>query len=761
MSPDEYARIREVFEQVFDLPLEAQQTRIEQLCQDDFILANNVRELLSFHDPVAAESEALAVEGRSLEVGGDDGTGRFRPPLQGNLVAHLRNKFSQFRLFWNSHSLWTRALSLVLLFCLFINLIGSITLSEVHRNVIRARGAELEQLTSLVATTMRLWTAMHVSRVELVARGREARRILFAIDESARLEETEVQELGDESDSDLSVVLHNGLGESVDFILWAANGQILVSSYEDPELAMKWSSLYSNDLVKVFNGNSVLHLPRSSDLHVTGTEVFPASEQMKLAWIIVPVFDKNGRVRVALGVSKSALTSQFTELNREFDFGKSGEVISFDQLGVALSQHRITDNKLKCFDIGSRLQAKRADELTRPVDAQAPVELRGNSIDSESQMPLLVPVSKAVNGGDGTELNPFVDFQGTECIAAYRWIADLDFGVLAKLDYEEAIRPCCLFHRLLVTSYFASGCCFCAMIVSAYVPPRAPKFRFSVGDIVGSYQLQEQIGCGGMGAVFKAKHLLLERFAAIKVLTSESHDQQSRKRFDREVRVLARLCSPHTVSIFDCGYTDAGEPYFAMELLSGITLDKLVEAEGPQPVKRVLRLIAQAAEAIAEAHFMGLVHRDIKPQNLMLTQERHGTDWLVVFDFGLAKAKTGDAGLYNTDQRVWVGTPLYMAPERIRSPYLAEPASDLFSLGAVAYFLLAGREPFLGENSSSVFEKVLAGDYPPIKELRGSDVPEAVERLVFKCMDVDPLRRPQSADQLANDARALAELLPE
>lgn len=267
---------------------------------------------------------------------------------------------------------------------------------------------------------------------------------------------------------------------------------------------------------------------------------------------------------------------------------------------------------------------------------------------------------------------------------------------------------------------------------------------------LGQYELIEKLGEGGMGVVFRAQHAMLRRPTAVKLLPPEKVGEQSLARFEKEVRQTARLTHPNTVTIFDYGRTPAGVFYYAMELLDGVTLQRIVEVDGPQPAGRVARVFEQAARALSEAHEAGLIHRDIKPANIMLVRQGGEPDVTKVLDFGLVKEvdRSGSTSLTQAD--TLMGTPQYLAPEAITKPDSVDGRSDIYALGAVAYFLLAGKHVFSGNGVVEVCSKHLYEEPPPLPD----DVPEALAALVLRCLSKAPSERPQSAKELAKEVRA-------
>jgi serine/threonine-protein kinase len=263
---------------------------------------------------------------------------------------------------------------------------------------------------------------------------------------------------------------------------------------------------------------------------------------------------------------------------------------------------------------------------------------------------------------------------------------------------------------------------------------------------LGQYTLEEKLGEGGMGVVYRARHAMLRRPTAVKLIKPEHLSEASRLRFEREVQLTAGLSHPNTVTIFDYGRTRDGVFYYAMELLEGIGLDQLVAMEGPQPPGRAAYVLRQVLEALSEAHAVGLVHRDVKPANVILCERGGLSDVAKVVDFGLVKDLEASGGI--THDTTLVGTPLYLAPEAIRSSAI-DARADLYSVGAVAYFLLTARNVFNGRTVVEVCGHHLHTPPVPPSERLGSSLPAALESWVLACLEKEPERRPASASEAA------------
>ncbi|UJR85713.1 serine/threonine-protein kinase [Sandaracinus amylolyticus] len=263
------------------------------------------------------------------------------------------------------------------------------------------------------------------------------------------------------------------------------------------------------------------------------------------------------------------------------------------------------------------------------------------------------------------------------------------------------------------------------------------------------YRLEEKLGEGGMGTVFRAFHPGLGRAVALKILRDRA-DESLRARFVREVRATAVLEHPSTVRVLDCGTTDDGHLYYTMELLEGATLAELVRREGPLSPEHATHLVLQAARALAEAHARGLVHRDVKPENLFVTSQGGEHDVVKVLDFGIAKSLAADGSL--TADGALVGTPRFMSLEQA----LGEPVdarADVYALGAVLYFAIAGAAPIEEPTIFAVVAAHAADTILPLSSRR-ADVPIALETLVMRCLAGDRAARFADAGELA---RALAE----
>jgi eukaryotic-like serine/threonine-protein kinase len=315
--------------------------------------------------------------------------------------------------------------------------------------------------------------------------------------------------------------------------------------------------------------------------------------------------------------------------------------------------------------------------------------------------------------------------------------------------------------------FWAFGFPYMLVVVMAYVGARVV---YTLGTEVkrarelGSYRLEQRLGQGGMGEVWKASHRLLARPAAIKLIRSSvpgnaaGISDDMRRRFEREAQVIAQLRSPHTVTLFDFGIADEGSFYYVMELLDGVDTDALIKRFGPIPAERVVHILRQICHSLSEADSRGLVHRDIKPANIFLCRYGEDYDFVKVLDFGLAKAvhdSSSDTESAITIQNVIQGTPAFIAPEQALGGEDVDGRADIYSTGCVAYWLLTGQLVFSAETTmKTLLAHAHSLPEPPSTKTKIA-VPPELDALVLSCLAKDREDRPRSARDLLHRLDAI------
>jgi eukaryotic-like serine/threonine-protein kinase len=258
---------------------------------------------------------------------------------------------------------------------------------------------------------------------------------------------------------------------------------------------------------------------------------------------------------------------------------------------------------------------------------------------------------------------------------------------------------------------------------------------------LGQYRLKRRIGAGGMAEVYLAEHQLLKRPCAVKLIrTHAATDPRALARFEREVRLTATLSHPNTVEIFDYGRAADGTYYYVMEYLPGLSLAELVERYGALPPARVVYLLRQVCGALREAHAAGLIHRDIKPSNIFAARRGGIDDVAKLLDFGLVRPSARTRLAHLSAEGEILGTPLFMSPEQATAGRELDERSDIYSLGAVAYYLLTGRPPFEGAGGIAVLIAHARDPVVPPSLVRNG-IPEDLERVVLRCLAKDPAER--------------------
>jgi serine/threonine protein kinase len=361
-------------------------------------------------------------------------------------------------------------------------------------------------------------------------------------------------------------------------------------------------------------------------------------------------------------------------------------------------------------------------------------------------------------------MTPYGDYRGSPSVGACKWLPEFDFGINVEVDVADAFKPLAvlrgaiwaLFGLLLLAALGILG----YMTVVARQKQQMEKAQKAIQQL-GQYTLEDKIGTGGMGSVYRARHAFLRRPTAVKLLNTESVTDDALARFEREVQLTSKLCHPNTIAVYDYGKNADGVFYYAMEYLEGINLDDLVNQTGPLPEGRAIAILKQVCGALAEAHEVGLIHRDIKPANIFLTRRAGLADFVKVLDFGLAKAvasQDGEAKL--TQANVTVGTPYYLSPEAVERPETVNTLSDVYAVGGVAYFLVTGQPPFTGKTVMEICMKhVRVAPDSPSKRL-GHPILPGLEGLILRCLAKKPEERPASARVLGEELDLLEPATP-
>jgi len=281
-------------------------------------------------------------------------------------------------------------------------------------------------------------------------------------------------------------------------------------------------------------------------------------------------------------------------------------------------------------------------------------------------------------------------------------------------------------------------------------PPAAAEPDPWIGRVVdGRYRVLERIGTGGMGAVYRVEHVSMGKIAAMKVLHGElAAEREAHKRFRREAEAVSRLAHPNTVQVFDFGQVGSAL-YLVMEFVRGEDLGKVLRRDQVMTFARAAPILIQVCGSLGEAHDLGIVHRDLKPENIMVTRTKDGSDFVKVLDFGLAKMREREELASVTARGSLVGTPYYMSPEQIRSEGVPDARSDVYSLGALMYRMLAGEPPFTAQTPVAVLTKHLTEDPQPPRARRPDlDIPGLCETIVLRALQKRPADRYQTIDEM-------------
>ena len=637
--------------------------------------------------------------------------------------------------------------AIVLVTALALILLGGWVYGGIKESLRDLRAATLHTMLEAQIKALRLWSDDRKADVDSWARDERVRHRVESLVALARRTGGDGRALWTsparaELDALLAPMLQDAVADA--FSVIEPSGRILATRVPQNAGRTVDAASFLPRLAEVFKGNARFIRPSSERDRVESAAA--AAPARPVVWFEAPVRGERGEVIAALGIAHPG-EGQFANILNVVRPGRTGEVYAFDEQGVMLSESRFVEDLRRVGLVprepasGAALQVQVRDpggDLS--AGYQPGLELAARPL---TQLAALAVASRAKPDAEerqGVILEPYRNYRGVAVIGAWKWLADMDMGLAIEVDAKEAYAP-------LGYLNFAFGLIL-AMLVAAVAAALWSTFivqrlRRQVGEarVVGQYRLERELGEGGMGKVYLARHALLKRPTALKMLKPHLASDEIVARFEREVQLASQLTHPNTIEIYDYGRTPDGVFYYVMEYLEGETLDKIVAAQGPMPVARVLHVLRQVCAALKEAHDRGLVHRDIKPHNIMLCRRGGEYDLVKILDFGLVKDVEGRQSRNISQFQKMLGTPLYMSPERIRNPADADARADIYSVGATGFYLLTARELFETTGEHDLVYHVIhtpprrPGDLVPA-------VPRRLDELIARCLAKDRGERP-------------------
>ncbi|WP_197452410.1 serine/threonine-protein kinase [Rosistilla carotiformis] len=539
-------------------------------------------------------------------------------------------------------------------------------------------------------------------------------------------------------------------GDEVQYALWNPQGVTLASSQADRgDIGKHMPPESMIELGRALNGTVQIQFPTATSAGTSDSD----SESSARMWISFPIDASGASPKAVLRVRDPNWLRYFQAFFEKQNVGTSADTFCIDRNANMLMRSRYQN---RWAELGIIDTSDGSNRFVRVVDPGGNLANGYHSERPRQMLPLTEAAARVTVGEDGSNIEGYRDIHGEWVVGAWRWIPELELGIISEMAFGDAYA----FSRKMRYG-------LAAMLLLPLGLTALPWFgiglfgprQFSTDSKmqqVGAYELLEKIGEGGMGYVYRARHSLLKRASAVKILRPDRLTMVDVGRFDREVKLAAQLTSPHTIRILDYGRTDDGLIYFAMEYLDGLTLSTVILRSGSLPTSRVLHFLIQLCKSIEEAHTAGLIHRDIKPENIIITRRGNEPDWLILFDFGLAKSVAPNSREFRTRETIWAGTPMFMSPERVRTPAAVDPRMDVYAIGAVGYFMLTGRPPFTTANPEMIFEQVLGVmPLPPSQAGATISVP-ALDAIVMRCLAKSPDDRPDNAAQLRARLEELA-----
>ena len=654
----------------------------------------------------------------------------------------LSQSFARTSLFL-SKQLWIWPLIAVVV----LGSVGFLTKSLVESTIRGNLSAGLQSFVTIEAAMLEKWFSVQRANAEQLASSQPIRKAVYPL-----LTGVTDQELVDSVDSPPHIELRQHLGPAMsshhyDGYFVADSSRRIVASSHRSLLGQPAPPEYDEFLGRCLDGDTTVSLPFASVVMVPD-----ANGRLRMGqpvmYACAPIRDSESFQVIGVLALQIRPEQEFTGILELGQVGASGETFAFNQDGVMVSNSRFDEELILLGvlpdqeGVRSILNVHLRDPGGNLMEGFRPAQRRSN-------LPLTKMAEAAIAGTSGIDVDGYRNYRGVPVVGAWKWMPEYKMGLATEVDMAQAFRPLVILRR----TYFAlfgmlilsSIAIFGFTIALSRAQREAQKAAVEARHL-GQYRLEEKLGEGAMGAVYRGHHAMMRRPAAIKMLNIDKINEESLDRFEREVQITCQLNHPNTIAIYDYGRTPEGVFYYAMEYIEGIDLQTLVSKHGALPEARVIHILRQICGSLFEAHSQGLVHRDIKPANTMIARRGCEPDVVKVLDFGLVKA-VDDAK--QKSERSLTGTPLYMSPEAITSPMAVDACSDLYAVGAVGYFLLTGSPVFEAESITQLCRKHVDEEPIPPSDRAKLPISPQLEHAILACLEKKRSLRPQTARDLA------------
>ena len=628
--------------------------------------------------------------------------------------------------------------------------------SAIDQAMQRQLAAEVITIRDAGVKSLRIWLAEEQANTLVLTKDNsiiQPIRGLLKIAEASEMVETALQQSAELNELREYLAPRLKLLGYSDFFVVSPKLQV-IGSLGDPAIGSILTGYRGEFFSGILKGNVAVSLPYRTPLMLPDDKGELVAGRPTM-FVSAPIHGVDGELVAALGL-RIRPEGEFSDILRVARTGESGETYAFDRQGLLLSQSRF-DDELKQIGLLADLPDSHSILTLEIRDPQVNMMAEQRPGIRRADQDLTRMATAAVAGETGVDVHGYRDYRGVPVIGAWTWIPEMNLGVASEIDAAEAFRPLYIL-RVTIWSMFgllaASAVAIFVFMMLASRQQKALREAVLAARHLGQYTLEDKIGSGGMGTVYRARHALLRRPTAVKLLDVDKVNDLAVTRFEREVQLTSQLNHPNTIAIYDFGRTPEGLLFYAMEYLDGINLEDLVTRFGPIADVRVIPILEQVCGSIAEAHARGLIHRDIKPANVILNHRGGLFDFVKVLDFGLVKALGAEHQGNLTSAKSLTGTPHYLSPEAIESPDKVDTRTDIYSIGALGYFLLTGTPVFRGTTLVDIcMQHVRTPPDPPSQRLGAPILPQ-LEAIILQCLEKDRERRPASAQAIADALQA-------